>query len=321
MAACDGDDIDGSGASSSSSSSSSSSCGSDDDDDDVGDDWESLDYDMGLNSRMMGCFHLRRLELIDIPLARSGGKGGIAVMALRTVLRSCSNLTHLSLGGCFRNWADVGGRSSMSPSSSTAVVAGGLDDVGILLCGNRGLGDLTRSVISLSRHHGNDDGTIARLLPQLMLHDVFHEDFDDGGSDVPGLDELLPDLKVLDVSYCGWVTPGMIVRYLLNVWRRRIVTTGYASGDGINRGRAACDFDGHDGASTTSDVDGVHSINFGGNIQIAKVATSLRHLNIRGCGGLLPDNTPSSPSWTEGWRECGLFDGIDLSVDRHLRMR
>jgi hypothetical protein len=278
-------------------------------------DWEAIDFDMGLNSRMSGCFHLKRLELIDIPLRRpasSSYSGGISIRALKTVLRSCSNLTHLSLGGCFFNWEDI---EDSYPLSSSAV-AEELDDISILLCGNRSFASLTRSIVMLSKLHGNDGEEFVHLNPQLMLHDVFYENFDEK-CDVSGFDEMLPELKVLDVSHCSWVTPRMIIHYLLNVWRRCFVSTGETSDIGVNWDDEAEDLGGHTDPST-SDGGGVYSINISSNGKLAKIAPLLRHLNVRGCNGLLQDS-PTLPSWIEGWRLIGLFDGIDLSIDRHKR--
>jgi hypothetical protein len=236
------------------------------------------------------------------------------------VLRSCSSLTHLSLAGCFCNWEDVGGGRPSGPE----------DDVGVLLCGSRSLASLTRSVVALGRLDGDDDddddGEIVHLLPRLMPHDgVFRENFDGWrGDGVPGLDELLPELRVLDVSHCGWVTPGAIVRYLLNVRRRCLVSAvGGHLADNVTDWRevvAEGGTDGHAGAST-SDGGGAGSMNIGGSGgRLAIIAPSLRHLNVRGCDGLLPDS-PHLPSWIERWRECGVFDGIDISVDRQVRRR
>ena len=319
----------------------------DDDDDDDDGHWETLDFDSGLDCRMSGCFRLRRLELIGVPLAwsssspsststsrRRPGGGGISVRTLRAVLRSCSSLTHLSLAGCFCNWEDVVGGGRPSSSSDAAAVGGGPeDDVGVLLCGSRSLASLTRSVVALGRLDGDDDdggggGEIAHLLPRLMPHDgVFRRENLDGWRGdvvVPGLDELLPELRVLDVSHCGWVTPGTIVRYLLNVRRRCLVSAvGGHLADNVTDWRevvAEGGTDGHAGAST-SDSGGADSTNIGGSGgRLAVIAPSLRHLNVRGCDGLLPDS-PHLPSWMEGWRERGVFDGLHISVDRQVRRR
>jgi hypothetical protein len=306
----------------------------DDDDDDVdNDDWESLDFDAGLDPCMSGCFHLRRLELIDIPLASSSPStsasrrragGGISVRALRAVLRSCPGLTHLSLGGCFYNWEDVGGgrlcaHSPSSSSSSDAAAGGQDDDVCLLLCGSQSLASLTRSVAALCKPDGDDDGDIEHLLPQLDFHGVFRENSNNERGDVlPGLNELLPELKVLNVSHCGWVTPGMIVRYILNVRTRCLVSEGDFAYNGTNWKQSAEGMDGHAGTSTHNGG-GMRPTYISGNGRLAKIAPSLRHLNVRGCDWLLPD-FPHLPSWMEGWRERGLFDGIDLSVDRQVRM-
>lgn len=57
--------------------------------------WEGIDYECASST---GCFHLRRLELIDCQ---------ISFEALHTVLRCCSNLTHLGLSGCFNDLPDA----------------------------------------------------------------------------------------------------------------------------------------------------------------------------------------------------------------------
>lgn len=52
------------------------------------DDWETLNIDFDLSMRMAGCFHLARLELIDIPLqCLPCTLRGITLGAFRTVLQ------------------------------------------------------------------------------------------------------------------------------------------------------------------------------------------------------------------------------------------
>ena len=75
----------------------------DENDDSSCDNWETIVHDIAT----VGCIHLTRLELIDIPLhdaSSSSSSGGISIDALRNVLKSCSGITHLSLSGCFSNW-------------------------------------------------------------------------------------------------------------------------------------------------------------------------------------------------------------------------
>jgi hypothetical protein len=264
-----------------------------DDDDDDNDsslcndnDWETLDYDMGLNSRMLGCFHLKRLELVDILLqssttASSSNLVGISIVALRTVLRSCSNLTHLSLSGCFSNW-------------ETVVATGDHDDISDLLCGNQNISSLTRSVAYLIKL----DVNTAHLVPQLMFDPKKYENANWRNDTVAGLDVLLPELKVLDVSHCSWVTPSMIIKYLLSKendiandivykWEKD-VTTAVEIGDATHATR---------------------------NKRIAATVSPLpQHINVRGCD----DGLHSVSQWIDVLKSSyGLFHGIDLSFDRH----
>ena len=256
-------------------------------------DWETLDYDMGLNSRMLGCFHLKRLELIDIPLRSTSSPSiseGISIVALRTVLRSCSNLTHLSLSGCFWNWESV-------------VATRDHDDISDLLCGNQSISSLTRSVNSLIKLHGD----AAHLVPQLMIDQIFHKNVN-GSYDVAGLDVLLPELKVLDVSHCSWVTPSMIIEYLLSKWCRDFVSTEDDIANDIV-------------SEWEKDVAAVElgdATNANRNTRIAaRVSPLPRHINVRGCVGLRPIS-----QWIELLKSShGLFNGVDLSFDCHDRWR
>ena len=153
------------------------------------DDWETLDVDLDLTSRMAGCFHLKRLELIDIPLCKIAAQGGISLRALRHVFQSCPGITHLSLSGCFYNWADMG---SMRQAS---------EDVSLLVCGTE--------LISQTSAGSND----------IHISELGH--FDPGygceqtREKILGLHQLLPELQVIDLSHCSWVTPMMILRFLL----------------------------------------------------------------------------------------------------------
>lgn len=265
------------------------------DNDDDYNNWEMLDYDMGLNSRMLGCFHLKRLELIDIPLQSTTASWsisvGISIVALRTVLRSCSNLTHLSLSGCFCNWESL-------------VATGDHDDISDLLCGNQNISSLTRSVAYLIKL----DVNTAHLVPELMFDQKKCENANWRSDDVAGFDVLLPVLKVLDVSHCSWVTPSMITRYLLSTWCRDFVSTkNDTANDFVSRWEkdlAAVEL----GTATHGNE----------NTRISSRVIPLpRHINVRGCDGLHPVF-----QWIELLKSShGLFNGVDLSFDRHDRRR
>ena len=183
------------------------------------DDWESLDVDSDLTTRMVGCFHLKRLELIDIPLIKypasektATSSSGISLGALRTVFRSCPGITHLSLRGCFTNWEEL-------EFSSPASHVGESEDVSMLMSGipadKHTISAMVNSFQSLKHDSScsHDNG-----IPQFLLEHIFLEQRSHNKSqtcDVLGLGALLPELKVLDVSHCCWVTPMMIFQFLL----------------------------------------------------------------------------------------------------------
>ena len=149
-------------------------------------DWEMLDVDLDLTARMAGCFHLRRLELIDIPIATTHAYGGITLDTLRHVLQCCPGITHLSLSGCFYNWADMGSTRKES------------EDVSVFLCGT----NLISKVSSESKINvSNEFDQFGYISNQRC--------------EVKGLHQLLPELQMLDLSHTTWLTPMMIFRYLL----------------------------------------------------------------------------------------------------------
>ena len=252
--------------------------------------WEIHDFDMGLNSRMLGYFHLKRLELIDVPLMQdlptsmcSGG--GITVQALWTLLRSCSGITHLSLSGCFGNWEDA----------DMSVV----DDLSVFLGGNQSVSSFSDCIDKLGKRLGNNTDVGENIiLPYLNFHHTFEESTDERNS-IPAINSVLPDLTVLDVSHCGWVTPDMIIRLSLNSWKKCFDSVS----DG---GKNQC---GWEGAAENMDV----------GRKSAHVYPTVRHVNIRGCTRLLSGST-SQPSSMEEWRRYGLFEGIEISTDRQVRM-
>ena len=147
--------------------------------------WEGIDFECASST---GCFHLKRLELIDCQQ--------ISFEALFTVLRCCSNLTHLGLSGCFNDLPDalhfdLNGRT-IPPAR---VIRDALTDVAA------------------------DNGETTRLLRQLLFlspKDVRETEIYSEAVNVVGIHELLPELRVLDVSKCNWVTPYMIVQFILN---------------------------------------------------------------------------------------------------------
>jgi len=374
-------------------------CNGNDDDDIDGDEdhWETLDFDTGLNSRMAGCFHLKRLELIDVPLRRRQRQqqhgssspswsysSGISLGALRTVLRSCSNITHLSLSGCFYNWEEEKENDDVVAMIMESKEEDDDDnDIGMLLCGNPSVSDLTRSFAMLgerkkeekekrrrrSRHCGDDDGNgansnnnngeedaIPDLIPQLLFHQMFREDdINTANNDIAGLDSLLPELRVLDVSHCSWVSVPMVVQFLLRSWgRAAFVSTAddcSDGGGGGGGGGGSTSYESSWGDDADERNNGIDSIDGSGRQNHhhhhrpvvgnqtgsssrnhhhhhhrreyrAEINIPLRHLNIRGCTGLLVPSSSSSsasPTWMEQWREHGLFDGIDVSTHRQAR--
>lgn len=252
--------------------------------------WEVTDFDIGLNSRMLGCFHLKRLELIDIPLMHDmstspspSSSGGITVQALWTLLRSCSSVTHLSLSGCFGNWEEA----AMCD----------IEGIDVFLGGNQSISSLSRCIDILGKRHGNDVDVGEFLLPYLDFHQIFEESTDERNV-IPALNSSLPDLTVLDVSHCGWVAPEMIIRLILNGWNRCFASNA-------------------DGGENQHECD-EEAANFEGNRKSANIYPTLRHINIRGCTRLL-SGYPSQTSWMDEWRRFGLFDGIEISTDRQIR--
>ena len=149
-------------------------------------DWETLDVDLDLTARMAGCFHLRRLELIDIPISTTYAHGGVTLDALRHVFQSCPGITHLSLSGCFYNWADMGSTRRES------------EDVSVFLCGTNLI-----SKVSTER-----DRTVSNEFDQCGY-------ISNQSCEVKGLHQLLPELQMLDLSHTTWLTPMMIFRFLL----------------------------------------------------------------------------------------------------------
>ena len=126
----------------------------------------------------------------------------------------------------------------------------------------------------------------------------------------------------------------MIVQFLLKLWGRAFVSTTGEGGDNSSNGslwedeeeQLGCDAFAR--ANNSDDIDS--TINSGHHLLgnqtstsnrkdcEAKINTSLRYLNIRGCIGLLQSSS-SLPSWMEEWRGHGLFDGIYVSTDREVR--
>ena len=160
------------------------------------DDWETLDVDLDLTARMAGCFHLKQLELVDIPLCSESMQGGISLGALRHVLQSCPGITHLGLSGCFYNCADM--------ISGTAT-----EDVNIFLCG-------TNSISPTPTRSNNDHQvSTSSTTNKASQYDNDYEDASDHIYDIKGVRQLVPDLQMLDISRCCWVTPTMLFRFLL----------------------------------------------------------------------------------------------------------
>ena len=152
------------------------------------DDWETLDVDLDLTRRMAGCFHLKRLELVDIPLCSESMQGGISLEALRHVLQSCPGITHLGLSGCFYNCTDMISRKTT-------------EDVIIFLCGTNSTSSTpAKSNTNTASHYDNN----------------YEYASDHNMCDIKGVHQLVPDLQVLDISRCCWVTPTMLLRFLLH---------------------------------------------------------------------------------------------------------
>eukprot|EP00581_Thalassiosira_minuscula_P005753 CAMPEP_0183742680 /NCGR_PEP_ID=MMETSP0737-20130205/64822_1 /TAXON_ID=385413 /ORGANISM="Thalassiosira miniscula, Strain CCMP1093" /LENGTH=641 /DNA_ID=CAMNT_0025978271 /DNA_START=21 /DNA_END=1946 /DNA_ORIENTATION=+ len=276
--------------------------------------WESIDFDTGLGSQMSGCFYLKRLELIDIPLRQRGtSSGGISLATLRTVLRSCPGITHLSLSGCFYNWEDTDCLTASLRESN---------DISVLLGGTPNISSLANSIKLLGKLHCNDEGTM-HLIQQIMFQHMFQDEAKYSG--IVGLNDLLPELVVLDVSYCSWLTGPMILQYLLQLWDRAFASTVEICENSSNDSHWE-DEEEHRGGD--GDIDATLNrshhpqsdrTNLPNREQCkAIVKTPLKDLNIRGCIGLLASSS-TSPSWIEEWRKHGLFDGIHVSTDREFR--
>ncbi|KAL7427330.1 hypothetical protein ACHAXM_000803 [Skeletonema potamos] len=152
------------------------------------DDWETIVHDIAT----VGCIHLTRLELIDIPLnipTSQSSLGGISIDALRKVLKTCPGITHLSLSGCFSNW-----------HQNTFLIEQAQD-------ANMLIGGSLPPTIEIST---------TQLFDQFKCSD---------GGIVSGLDILLPDLRVLDLSHCSWLTSDTLKLFLLK-WKCDNVTQG-----------------------------------------------------------------------------------------------
>lgn len=164
------------------------------------DNWETIVHDI----TTVGCIHLTRLELIDIPLhsgSSSSSSGGISVDALRNVLKSCPGITHLSLSGCFSNW------------HQNTVLIDQAEDLNMLICGSFS----ATNVLNFMQQVKNGDQECS--MPQFSDHIRSYE-----GESVLGLDDMLPDLKVLDLSYCSFLTADALKLLLLKCIQRASVT-------------------------------------------------------------------------------------------------
>ena len=149
------------------------SCDDDDESDSSCDNWETIVHDIAT----VGCIHLKRLELIDIPLnvADSALLGGISISALRNVLKTCPGITHMSLSGCFSNYHQ--NTSLLEQAHEANMLIGG----------------------SFTSYNTR------------QLFDQFKSNNE---SAVSGLDGLLPDLRALDLSYCNWLTSDALKLFL-----------------------------------------------------------------------------------------------------------
>ena len=171
----------------------------DENDDSSCDNWETVAH--GIVT--VGCYHLTRLELIDIPLnvSRSAtSSGGISIDALRSVLKSCPGITHLGLSGCFSNW-----------HQNTFLIEQA-EDVNMLICGS--LPPIT-TVLNFMQQQLTSGRSDQISIPQYFDHFRCRD-----GDIVSGLDDLLPDLKVLDLSHCSWLTPDALKLFLLKCKQR-----------------------------------------------------------------------------------------------------
>eukprot|EP00986_Skeletonema_menzelii_P007228 scaffold2826_cov152-Skeletonema_menzelii.AAC.4 len=158
------------------------------------DNWETIVHDIAT----VGCIHLTRLELIDIPLSVACSKsslGGISINALRKVLKTCPGITHLSLSGCFRNC-----------HQNTSLIEQA-HDANMLIGGSFSSTSTTQ------------------LFDQFRCYN---------GDTVSGLDDVLPDLRVLDLSYCNWLTSDALKLFLMKCKQRDNVVEGFTMLQHIN---------------------------------------------------------------------------------------
>ena len=165
------------------------------------DNWETVVHDI----TTVGCIHLTRLELIDIPLhsgTSSSSSGGISVDALRHVLKSCPGITHLSLSGCFSNW------------HQNTVLIDQADDLNMLICGSFS----ATNVLNFMQQVKNANGDPEVVMSHFSDHFRSYE-----GDSVLGLDDMLPDLNVLDLSYCSFLTADALKLFLLKYKQRASV--------------------------------------------------------------------------------------------------
>ncbi|KAL3775633.1 hypothetical protein ACHAWO_001900 [Cyclotella atomus] len=217
------------------------------------DDWETLDVDLDLTSRLAGCFHLTRLELIDIPLGSSSAQGGVTLGALRHALQSCPGITHLGLSGCFYN---------------TGSVREAGEDVNLLLCGTK----------QLTSQSSTADGG------DKVSHGFSQYDGFEGNemSEIKGLHELLPELQVLDLSHCNWVTPMMIFRFLMQCREASVVRSYDARGNNTESWVVNCT----DQTSDALDCKRPHK----------SLDLSLPQLGLMGCN-ISPDDVKMIDEW------------------------
>ncbi|KAL7466764.1 hypothetical protein ACHAXS_007045 [Conticribra weissflogii] len=300
----------------------------DDDDDDSVDDWEKLDVESDLTSRMAGCFHLKRLELIHLPLAPTLTTSdkhipGISLRALRQVFKSCPSITHLSLSGCFHNWEEV-----EYSSSYLHIVES--ENVTMLLCGVLCEKGVISHMVNEFQKLDYANCRFERGISQSFLEHIFRSckrGCEGSAHDGLGLDTLLPELQVLDVSHCSWVTPSMILQFALQCWKRAYFSQATRVKE------SGLDFDWMDRTIHTE----------GGNViaedwkeellskhscgeRIPQISTKLRYLNVLGCEGFASSQTPSQVRGSqdirqrvEEWNNYGIFHGINLSAECHQR--
>lgn len=161
-----------------------------DDSDSSYDNWEKIVHDIAT----VGCIHLTRLELIDIPLnvaSSNSSLGGISIDALRNVLKTCPGITHLSLSGCFSNW------------HQNTLLIEQAQDANMLI-----------------------GGSFSSATTQIGTPQLFDQFRCNDGDTVSGVDDLLPDLRVLDLSHCSWMTSDALKLFLLKCTQRSNVTQG-----------------------------------------------------------------------------------------------